>query len=351
MSLRRFLTTLLALGCLSSLCPSRLQAHEAGQQMVDTATALLKALPAEARTKALYPFESEERFNWHFVPRERNGLSFKEMPPEARLLGHALLTTGLSYRGYVKATTIMSLEEVLFGIEGADPAKRDAARARRDPEKYFISIFGEPSMKGVWGWRLEGHHLALNFTVKDGSLFRSTPCFFGSNPGEIRQGPRTGVRPLSAEEDLGRQLAKSLNDDQWKMALIQETAFKDILTEAKRQVSPLSPDGLSDAELNADQKTQLQTLLKEHLFRIRPEVAEAAWQELLASGPIHFAWAGSREPSQGHYYRIQGKSFVVEYDNTQNNANHVHTAWRDFDSDFGLDLLGEHVKTAHQPTK
>ncbi|HSJ02662.1 MAG: DUF3500 domain-containing protein [Verrucomicrobium sp.] len=342
-------TFLISIGTLVfTLCSVSVHAHEAGQQMVDTATALLATLPAETKAKIQFPFDSEERFNWHFVPKERNGLSFKEMSPEQRLLAQGLLTTGLSYRGYVKATTIMSLEEVLFGIEGADPAKRDAARTRRDPEKYFVSIFGEPTMKGVWGWRLEGHHLALNFTVKDGDLFRSTPCFFGSNPGQILQGPRAGTRPLAAEEELGRKLATMLNEEQWKKALIQETAFKDIITGAQRTVSPLSPSGISDVDLNAEQKELLQTLIKEHLFRIRPEVAEAAWKEIQTSGPVNFAWAGSKEPGKGHYYRVQGKTFLLEYDNTQNDANHVHSAWRDFDSDFGVDLLGEHLKTAHQ---
>lgn len=344
---RTLISALLPVAALVALAPSSARGHEAGQQMMDCANALLAALPAELRSKAVFPFESEERFNWHFVPKERNGLSFKEMTPEARLLGHALLTTGLSYRGYIKATTIMSLEEVLYTIEGADPAKRDAVRVRRDPERYFISIFGEPSMKGIWGWRLEGHHLAVNFTIKDGSLFSSTPCFFGSNPGEIRQGPRAGLRVLGSEEDLGREFAKGLTDAQWKKALVNDTAYPDVLTEAKRKVSPLSPDGLSDTELSTEQKIRLHALVKEHLFRIRPDVAEGAWKEIETSGPLFFAWAGGREPGEPHYYRVQGKTFVVEYDNTQNNANHVHTAWRDFDSDFGLDLLGEHLKTAH----
>jgi hypothetical protein len=315
--------------------------------MVDTATALLAALPEASKAQVQFPFESEERFNWHFVPKERNGLSFKTMGPEQRLLAHALLTTGLSYRGYIKATTIMSLEEVLYGLEGQNAANREAVRARRDPEQYFVSIFGTPAMKGIWGWRLEGHHLALNFTIKDGSLFRTTPCFFGSNPGEIKEGPRAGLRPLAGEEDLGRQFASLLTPEQWKLALINTTAPRDILTGAQRTVTPLEPTGLSDTALSPEQKELLHTLIKEHLFRIRPDVADAAWQEILTSGPVSFAWAGSKEPGEGHYYRVQGKSFLLEYDNTQNQANHVHTAWRDFDSDFGVDLLGEHVKQAH----
>jgi hypothetical protein len=345
--LRRPLLSLLGLALTLSVSPVR--AHDAGQQMVDTAKAFLAALSPEAKSKAVFPFDGEERLNWHFIPRERKGISMKEMTPEQDLMAHALLSTGLSARGIAKASTIMSLEEVLYTIEGADESKRATARERRDPEKYFVSVFGEPSMKGTWGWRVEGHHLSLNFTIKDGQLLRATPSFFGSNPGEVREGPRAGTRILGLEEELGRDLAKSLNDEQWKKALVDVVAPKEMLTEAKREVSPLSPLGLSDAEMTPAQKEMLAKLVREHLFRIRPEIAEESWKEIQASGPVHFAWAGeSRERGQPHYYRVQGKTFLIEYDNTQNNANHVHSVWRDFDSDFGRDLLGAHVKAAHQ---
>lgn len=342
---------LLAAACAAALTlqPRHLQAHEGAQQMVDTANALLSTLPSEAKAKAVFTFDNDERLNWHFIPKERLGLPIKEMTQEQRLLAHALLNSGLSSTGYMKATTIMSLEEVLYTIEGADPAKRDAVRVRRDPERYFVSIFGEPSMKGTWGWRFEGHHLSLNFTVKDGSLLRVTPSFYGSNPGELREGPRAGLRVLGAEEDLGRALVKSLDEAQFKKALVSQEAYKDILTEAQREVKPLSPDGLSETELKDDQKAMLEKLIKAHLFRTRPDVAEETWKEIKASGPVFFAWAGGKEKGEPHYYRVQGKTFLLEYDNTQNNANHIHVAWRDFDGDFGRDLLKEHLKTAHQP--
>jgi hypothetical protein len=344
------LPSFLALVCAAilPLQPTGLHAHDGAQQMVDTANALLATLPAESKAKAVFAFDHDERQNWHFIPKERLGLPIKEMTQEQRLLAHALLNSGLSSTGYMKAVTIMSLEEVLYTIEGADPAKREATREKRNPERYFVSIFGEPSMKGTWGWRFEGHHLSLNFTVKDGALLRVTPAFFGTNPGEVREGPRTGLRVLGEEEDLGRDLVKSLDEAQFKKALVSAEAYKDVLTEAKREVTPLTPDGLSETELNDAQKAKLEKLIKAHLFRSRPEVAEEAWKEIKASGPVFFAWAGGKEKGEPHYYRVQGKTFVVEYDNTQNNANHVHVVWRDFDSDFGRDLLGEHLKAAHQ---
>lgn len=338
--------------CLSAslylfLSPS-LPAHEAAQQMVDTANAFLTSLPAESKAKAQFSFTDEERLNWHFIPRERKGLPIKEMSQDQRLLAHALLNTGLSYRGYIKAVTIMSLEEVLYTIEGAaDESKRDATRLKRSPERYFFSIFGEPNITGTWGWRVEGHHLSLNFTIKDGKLMRATPSFFGSNPGEVRVGNRSGLRVLGQEEDLGRKLVRSLSEAQWKIALINETAPKEMLTEAKRSVTPLTPEGISNEDLTTDQKEMLHQIIREFLFRIRPDIAEESWKEILSGGPVHFAWAGGREPKQPHYYSVQGKTFLLEYDNTQNDANHVHTVWRDFDSDFGTDLLGEHLKTKH----
>lgn len=338
---------LAAVACLFAITSA--PAHDAGPQMQAIAKALLSSLPAEQKAKATFPFAEEERINWHFIPRERKGLPMKEMAPQSRLLAHALLSTGLSFRGAAKAVTIMSLEEVLYQIEGADESKRAAVRERRDPEKYFISIFGEPAEKGAWGWRVEGHHLSLNFTIKDGRLLRATPSFFGSNPGEVRQGPLTGLRVLGQEEDLGRELVKSLTDEQAKKAIVAETAPKDVLTAAERKVNPLTPDGLPDSEMTDGQKALLKKIIAEYLNRIRPDVAREEIESIQnAGGPIHFAWAGAKERGEGHYYRVQGKTFLLEYDNTQNDANHVHSVWRSFEGDFGRDLLGEHLKAAHR---
>lgn len=335
--------------CLAFSCiaPRSARAHEAGAQMSAIAKVFLSALTPEQKAKACFEFGSEERENWHFIPRERKGLPMKEMTPQQRLLAHALLNTGLGFRGAAKAVTIMSLEEVLYQIEGADESKRAATREKRDPEKYFVSIFGEPADKGAWGWRVEGHHLSLNFTIKDGQMLRATPSFMGTNPGEIRQGPLTGLRVLGVEEELGRELVKSLSEEQFKKAFVSTEAPKEMITEAKHKVDPLSPEGIADTDLDAKQKGMLKRLIDEYVDRLRPEIADAARAEFQAGGPIHFAWAGGKERGEPHYYRVQGKSFLLEYDNTQNNANHVHSVWRSFDGDFGRDVLGEHVKQAH----
>lgn len=329
------------------LLATTIRAHDAGAQMAAISKVFLASLDEGQKAKAEFEFTSEERENWHFIPRERKGLPMKDLTAQQRLLAHALLNTGLGFRGAAKAVTIMSLEEVLFQIEGADESKRAATRDKRDPEKYFLSIFGQPSDKGTWGWRVEGHHLSLNFTIKDGRLLRATPSFMGSNPGEIRQGPLSGLRVLAVEEELGRELVKSLSPGQFKTAFVADVAPKEMLTAAERKVSPLEPSGLPESEMDDKQKSMLARLIDEYLERLRPEIAEEAREEIKKNGAVHFAWAGGLERGEPHYYRVQGKTFLIEYDNTQNEANHVHSVWRSFDGDFGRDLLGEHLKQSH----
>jgi hypothetical protein len=323
------------------------RAHDAASQMAEIARTFLGSLTAEQKAKATFAFTDDERENWHFVPIERKGLPLKEMSQQSRLLASALLNTGLSQNGAMKAFTIMSLEEVLYQMESAaDESKRAYVRERRDPEKYFVTIFGEPGDKGAWGWRFEGHHLSQNFTIKDGQIVRATPSFFGSNPGEVREGPLTGVRVLAREEELGRELVKSLTPDQAAKAIVPGEAPKEMLSAQDRKISPFSPDGLPDSEMNDDQKKLLKRILVEYLARVRPDLAEESLEEIKKS-PMNFVWMGGKERGEPHYYRVQGKTFLLEYDNVQNNANHVHCVWRSFDGDFGRDILGEHLKAAH----
>jgi len=311
-------------------------------EMAEAAKNLLAALTPEQKAKAVFELKDGERFNWHFIPRDRKGLPLKEMSTTQRHLAYGLLSSALSQRGFVKATTIMSLEEILKEIEqGSGPA--------RDPERYFVTIFGAPDGTGTWGWRVEGHHLSLNFTVVAGKAVSVTPSFFGSNPGEVRNGTRKGLRVLAAEEDLARQLVKSLNADQKKAALVSETAPKEILTGADRKAKALEPMGLSGAKMNPEQSGLLWRIVQEYVYRCRPELADLDLKKIEQGGreKLHFAWAGSLEPREGHYYRVQGPTFLLEYDNTQNNANHVHAVWRDFENDFGEDLLRRHYQQHH----
>jgi hypothetical protein len=314
----------------------------AGADMAQAANNLLAALSAEQKAKASFPFKDEERYNWHFIPRERKGLPLKEMDHAQRALAHALLSTGMGQRGYVEAVTIISLEQILKEMEGGKgPA--------RDPERYFFSIFGTPGATGAWGWRVEGHHLSLNFTVANGRPASGGPAFLGTNPGEVRQGQRKGLRVLSAEEDMGRALVKSLDEGQRATAIVPGAAPAEMITKNDRKVTFTDPAGITVEQLKPGQRQALLSLIDLYARRLRTEMAEQDLRKLMGAGveKIRFAWAGGVERGEPHYYRIVGPTFLVEYDNTQNNANHIHTVWRDYTNDFGEDVLKNHFDQAH----
>jgi hypothetical protein len=308
--------------------------------MAEAAKNFLGALTPEQRAKASFKFDDEQRLDWYFVPRARQGLPLKELNAEQRKLAHAFLKTGLSQRGYLKATTIIELELVLREIE-------QGRGQVRDPELYYFSVFGTPAAKDPWGWRVEGHHLSLNFTVVKGAMVATTPAFFGANPAEVRQGPRQGLRVLGSEEDLGRELIKSLDERQRAKAVFDATAPADILTGNQKKADPLNPAGIAASDLTPQQVERLKKLLNEYITRMPEDLAAERLEKLRRAGleKIHFAWAGGFERGEKHYYRLQGPTFLVEYDNTQNDANHIHSVWRDFEGDFGRDLLREHYQS------
>jgi hypothetical protein len=340
-TLRPLYLTLALLTYALAACPIR--ASVAAEEMAAAANRFLGSLDDAQKAKATFDFKNEERFNWHFIPKERKGLTLKEMTAAQRPLAHALLRTGLSVRGYNKATNIMSLEPILFELEGA------ARKFPRDPELYHFFVFGQPGSKGAWGWRVEGHHVSVNVTLNHGEVISVTPSFLGANPAEVRQGPRFGLRVLAEEEDLARELVKSLSLDQQKIAIIKPTAPADIFTAAQRNVKPLEPDGILNAKLTKEQSATLLNLIRAYVYRYRPELADADLNKIQKAGQekIQFAWYGGVERGEGHYYRVQGPTFLLEYDNTQNNNNHIHAVWRDFNGDFGEDLLRQHYEQDH----
>lgn len=320
-----------------------LRAHTPAEDMAEAAARFLAALTPEQQAKCTFALQDDERLNFHFVPRARKGVPFGELTPAQRHLAHGLLATCLSQRGYLKATTIMSLEEIL----------RDSEQGRgpvRDAELYYLSIFGKPDAKQAWGWRVEGHHLSLNFTLAGGDNIAVTPSFLGSNPAEVRQGPRKGLRTLAGEEDLARQLVQALTGEQRQIAVYTNRAPADIITGAERKARVLSPAGLSASRMTAGQKELLWSLVQEYVRRYRREVADRDLARIEQAGldKISFAWAGPLESGQPHYYRVQGPSFLMEYDNTQNGANHVHSVWRDLENDFGEDVLRRHYDQDHR---
>lgn len=305
-------------------------------EMEKAANAFLKSLDEAQAKKARYPFDDKERDNWNFVPTSRNGLPIKEMKPEQRELARKLLETGMSASALVKIDTIMALEQLLGEIENRPD--------HRDPEKYFTTIFGEPSASGNWGWRFEGHHIAVNFTLVGGKVISATPSFLAANRAETREGRMKGTRPLAQEEDLARTLATILHEA-GKAVVYTEKPPVEILTGNERKARQLDPVGLSTAEMTDKQKEGLITLISEYATRHRREIAEKDMAKIKADfDTVRFAWAGGLKKGDAYYYRVQGKTFLIEACNIQNDANHIHTVWRDLEGDFGRDALGDHMK-------
>ena len=313
-----------------------------GKAMLQAAQKFRSTLSREQLARASFGFDDAERLNWHFIPRERKGLPLRELEGESLKAAQALIASGLSQAGYEQALSIMSLEEVLYLLEAGDRTER---RERRNPGKYYISIFGTPSETGKWGWRVEGHHISLNYTLDRGDVVSSTPEFFGANPAFIDAGPDRVIRPLGTEEDLARQILKLCTPDLLKTAYIDKTAPGDLRVGSDAQHPNPQPEttpavGLAASQMTADQKKLLAELLGEYLKNMPADISGRRRAALMQAGidKIHFAWWGETERNQPHYYRIQGPTFLVEYNNTQNKANHVHSYWRDFAGDFGIPL-------------
>ena len=340
-----FLTRLLLVGLLStSLAGAAFLAREAetsGQKMTEAATKLLAALDAEQGKRAAFDFDDKERFRWFFTPQQkakkstRFGLPLIDMTADQRKLARALVMAGTSEAGYKDVATIMSLESILADFEkGTGPV--------RNSQWYFFTVFGKPTKTGRWGWRVEGHHLSLNFTVDAGKVVSATPSFFGANPAEVKSGKSKGLRPLPGSIDKFRALLELLTDDEKKVAR-QPKLFPEI-EEAVKVPGVGKPVGLPAAKMTAPQKAALKQLINVYADRMPPAVADHERARLDAAGfeAITFAYAGSEAVEGKPYsYRVQGPTFVIEFVNEQadaakNPANHIHSAWRNIKGDFGL---------------
>lgn len=298
----------------------------------------LATLSPQLLEKAQLEFDDETKTQWHFFPGsmyEREGVSMKELDSDQREAAHDLLKAYLSKSGYQKTQTIMGLEEVLRSFSGDS--------VLRDPEKYHVSVYGDPTEDQLWAWSFEGHHVSLNFTVL-GDEVVSSPRFFGSNPGRIPSGPREGERTLKIEEDLGFELINSMSIEQLEETIFQEESFKEIVTANLPEVNPLEPVGIGYESLDRKQQKTMIKIIDEYLSALPKGSAHKRRRQIEEEGfhKMRFGWVGSKELGSAHYYRIQGESFLLEFDNSQNEANHIHTVWRDFEGDFGRDLIREH---------
>jgi hypothetical protein len=340
MTLRRLFLALTVLAALAGTAFLAREAEGPGLRMTGAAEKFLATLKPEQKTKALFEFDSDERFRWFFTPQQakrkptRKGLPLEEMTADQRKLALELIQSGTSEEGYKKASTIMSLESILAELE-----KKGAMV--RDPDWYFFTFFGTPSKTGKWGWRVEGHHLSLNYTVEGGRIVAATPAFFGANPADVKGGPRKGLRTLPEEMDLARDLVKQLDDEQRKSANRLKT-FE--IEEAKKKPGVGGPVGLTVTQMNEKQRATLTQLIEAYARRLPEEVARQQVSDVKKAGidKVHFAYGGGDgTPGNPFVYRVHGPTFLVEYVNTQNDsagnkANHIHSAWRNVQGDFGL---------------
>ncbi len=322
---------------------------KAAEEMANAANVFMAALSPEQLRRTKILFLDEERRNIHYFPVPRRGLPLKEMNASQQQLAYALLSTGLSMKGYVKSMTIMSLGQVLRDL---DP---NAPNPLRDSDYYFVTIFGTPGPTGVWGWRFEGFHVSFSFTIVDGKQIAIAPSFLGVHPATILDGPRKGLRVMGQEEDIGRKLAASLNDKQRKIAFYEIPIFLEetvggLLTANARKIENFEPFGIPASQMTADQVKTLWELIQVSAHRHRGEVVENDLARIERAGKenIYFRWSGSIEPGKGHHYIIQGPTFLIEYDNTQDDANHVHCMWRDLENDFGENLIRKHYELHHK---
>ena len=312
--------------------------------------AWLEGLDAAQRNQAVFPFETPERFVWAYTPGPRQGLAIRDMRPEQRGGSSAVVAAAMSSRTASEIAAIIALETVLGELEQAGG---QSGWMRRDPELYWFAVFGVPGSPEPWSWRVGGHHIAIHVTVSDDRVIGTTPSFLGANPAIIPRGTRAGERMLPGEEGLARALLSELTAKERGAAIVDSVAPADILTGTRRLADTRSvPIGIRHADLAEPRRVALERLIRHYVDRVRPEIADAAWDRILADGlgDVTFAWAGSDAPGRGHYYAVRGPGFVIEYDNTQNGANHIHAVWRDLENDWGDDVLAEHLADVHHAT-
>lgn len=375
--------------------------RDAAARMLAAATMWLDSLDSDQRRLALWsggpgtPDGDSERHRWFYTPTDHGGLTLRAMSGPQQRLALALLSTGVSHAGYVTVATIMGLENVLDLHEGFRMQVSGRDRAR-DPELYFLRVFGTPGTNGAWSWRFGGHHVSINHLVVDGELRATTPCFLGADPAESTLLGAQFLRPLGAVEDLGRELVRSLDEGLLHEAIISPRAPLDLVSGNRPETRPgdtplnlaeiwrdpfppevheavvartraeetrigfgaehlelvrmpAAPNGVSAHRLTVEQQGLLRSLLDTYVGRMPDAVAEAEAEKYAGAGlhGLHFAWAGGLEKGDPHYYRIAGPRLMVEYDNAQNGVNHVHSVWRDPLGDFGFDVLGAHLRSHH----
>ncbi len=328
--------TVLAAAALLPFGAASAQAADAAKRIAAAAGTFLSLLEESQRRKVLIAFDAANRLDWHYIPRSRSGLALGEMTRPQADAARALFASVLDERGLRLLDGVRLLESVL----------REQQGSWRDPRRYYLSIFGTPA-SFPWGWRFEGHHLSLNVTLPAAGHVSVTPFFVGAHPATVRDGPDKGFRLLGPSEDLARRLMASLDQRQREAAIIADRSFGEIVASPQRERDLGSPRGIALSALSGEQRGLAEALMDQFLGTLASDLATAQKKRVMEQGlgTFRFAWAGALTPGEAHYFRLHGTATLIEHDNTQNGANHVHSVWRDLAGDFGLDALADHYRT------
>ena len=314
-------------------------------QMTEACSNFLNSLNSDQKAKTVYSYLDGERIFWYYPPLNRHGLPLREMDAKQRQLAYAVMASGLTDKSYEQAKLIIEHEDILGPLE----VEQDKVTFLRDTERYYFTIFGEPGGSDPWGWRVEGHHVCLNYSIWNDKVIAVTPFFFGANPAEVRKGPKNGLRILGDREDLAFELMESLDAGQQSKAIIYDEAPLDILTYNSSKVSLPREEGLPASRMSGTQQEMLMALVTLYVSQVRSDVAQERLDAFKTDGidGIHLAWAGPVDKSKAHYYRLHGGDFLVEFDNRQDGANHIHSVYRDVENDFASDVLHQHLLLYH----
>lgn len=311
------------------------QTVDAAQRIAEAANRLLGLLDDGQRRQVLIAFESDNRLDWHYIPRSRSGLTLGEMKPDQAQAARALFATVLNEEGL----------KLLDGVRLVEGVLREQQGSFRDPGRYYVSLFGSPG-RFPWGWRFEGHHLSLNVALPDAGHVSVTPFFAGAHPATVHGGPNKGFRLLGASEDLARQIVNGLSPSQRRTAIIADRSFGDIVASPRREKDLGQPRGLELAAMDGPSRRLVEALMDRFLDTLAPDLSAAQKRRVMEQGleRFRFAWAGSLTPGEAYYFRVHGPLTLIEHDSTQDGADHVHSVWRDLAADFGHDALAEHYR-------